>query len=79
MVRIARAGNGGLAIAAGNANRQLPLFAFSKEAQNNHRSYYWLKDIASADTFCFAGSLGYSGKDPASTADDYIRPRFVIA
>ena len=63
----------------GNANLQLPLFAFSKEALNGHGAYYWLKDIASAGTFCFSGSLGYSGNDPASAADEYVRPRFIIA
>ena len=62
----------------GNANRQLPLFAFSKMAQSNRNSYYWLKDIASADRFCYATSRGLSNSDVASAADDYVRPRFIL-
>ena len=63
----------------GNANRQLPLFAFSKQAQNNRLSYWWLKDIASADNFCYASSCGYASYGIASVARNYVRPRFVIA
>lgn len=62
----------------GNANRQLPLFAFSKQAQNN-RSAYWLKDIASAALFCIAGSFGYAFYNYANHANIYVRPRFIIA
>lgn len=62
----------------GNANRQLPLFAFSKQAQNNHSAYYWLKDIASAALFCVADSNGSSNYGGASRADDYVRPRFIL-
>ena len=63
----------------GNANIQLPLFAFSKQAQNNHTAYYWLKAVASADTFCYVRNLGVCGYDYASAADDYVRPRFILA
>ena len=63
----------------GNANRQLPLFAFSKQAQNNHSAYWWLKDIASAAYFCNAGSYGIANYYNASYADSYVRPRFIIA
>lgn len=63
----------------GNANRQLPLFAFSKQAQNNRSAYYWLKDIASAAHFCLASSHSRSAYDGASTDDDCVRPRFIIA
>lgn len=62
----------------GNANRQLPLFAFSKQAQNNRTAYWWLKDIASAAYFCFAHDYGYSYYDVASNADYYVRPRFIL-
>ena len=62
----------------GNANRQLPLFAFSKQAQNNHSTYYWLKDISSAAYFCGAYSSGSSGNHNASSADHYVRPRFIL-
>lgn len=63
----------------GCANRQLPLFAFSKQAQNNHTSYYWLKDIASAVLFCYSSGNGSSTYYRASYADAYVRPRFIIA
>ena len=63
----------------GNANRQLPLFAFSKQAQNNRTSYYWLKDVASAANFCFAAHSGYASFDGASYALYCVRPRFIIA
>lgn len=62
----------------GNANRQLPLFAFSKQAQNNHSAYWWLKDVASAAYFCNAGNSGDSGYGNASLANYYVRPRFIL-
>lgn len=63
----------------GNANRQLPLFAFSKQAQNNRSAYWWLKDIASAAYFCRAANIGYASYDYAGNASLYVRPRFIIA
>ena len=63
----------------GNANVQLPLFAFSKLAQNNHSAYWWLKSIASAVYYCFADGFGNAGIGGASGADYYVRPRFIIA
>ena len=63
----------------GNANRQLPLFAFSKQAQNNHSAYYWLKDIAASDVFCHSSYSGTSGTNRASIANLCVRPRFIIA
>ena len=63
----------------GNANRQLPIFAFSKQAQNNRSAYWWLKDIASAAYFCNARNYGYAGSYSANFAGYYIRPRFIIA
>lgn len=62
----------------GNANRQLPLFAFSKQAQNNRTAYWWLKDIASAASFCDADNYGYSGCSDASRAYACVRPRFIL-
>lgn len=62
----------------GNANRQLPLFAFSKQAQNNRSAYYWLKDVASAALFCFASSSGNSNYYGASYAGICVRPRFIL-
>ena len=63
----------------GNASRQLPLFAFSKQAQNDRTAYWWLKDIASAAYFCLADDDGHANSDNASVADSYVRPRFIIA
>ena len=63
----------------GNANVQLPLFAFSKQAQNNRSAYWWLKDIASAAKFCVVGDDGGASNHSAVRADDYVRPRFIIA
>lgn len=63
----------------GNANRQLPLFAFSKQAQNNRSAYWWLKDIASAARFCYASYGGVANCHDASDACSYVRPRFIIA
>lgn len=63
----------------GTANRQLPLFAFSRQAQNNRTAYYWLKDVASAAYFCFAHNGGSSSSNFASYADRYVRPRFILA
>ncbi len=63
----------------GNANRQLPLFAFSKQAQNNHSIYYWIKDVASAAYFCLASDNGRSDYFLASGAHCYVRPRFILA
>ena len=62
----------------GNANRQLPLFAFSKQAQNNRSAYWWLKDIASAALFGDAGNNGKSNYNGASDASLYVRPRFIL-
>ena len=63
----------------GTANRQLPLFAFSKQGQNNRSAYWWLKDIASAAYFCLAGHYGHANYNHASDAYLCVRPRFIIA
>lgn len=63
----------------GNANRQLPLFAFSKQAQNDRTSNYWLKDVASAAYFCRASYYGRSAYAYASYAAGNVRPRFILA
>ena len=62
----------------GEANKQLPLFAYSESARNNRNAYYWLKDIASAVRFCFSYDYGNSLDYVASDASTYVRPRFVI-
>ena len=63
----------------GNANVQLPLFAFSKQARNNHSAYWWLKSIASAANFCTANDNGDANNNNASDSYRYVRPRFIIA
>lgn len=63
----------------GTASRQLPLFAFSKQAQNNRTALYWLKDVASVASFCIAHSDGLAGYQGASNANICVRPRFIIA
>ena len=63
----------------GNATQQLPLFAFSKQAQNNHSAYWWQKDIASAAEFCRVDDLGRNHYAIAGSPDVYVRPRFIIA
>ena len=63
----------------GTANRQMPLFKYSKHAQNNRSSFYWLKDIASSAYFCASGDRGSSDYLHASRAIFFVRPRFVIA
>ena len=62
----------------GEANKQLPLFAYSESARNNRSSYYWLKDVASAVRFCLSNSNGNSASNNASGAHLYVRPRFII-
>lgn len=62
----------------GEANKQLPLFAYSESARNNRSAYYWLKDVASAVRFCLSNNYGSSGNNGASSAGSYVRPRFVI-
>lgn len=70
----------------GNARVQLPLFAFSKKAQNIHgpdasgeNAYWWLKDVASSSAFCFAFDTGIAYSNGAGFADRYVRPRFILA
>ena len=63
----------------GNANVQLPLFAFSKQAQNNCSAYWWLKSIASADCFCYVDDVGIANYISADAAICCVRPRFIIA
>ena len=63
----------------GCANVQLPLFAFSKQAQNNSSALWWLKNIANAIYFCNVYGDGRASFGSASGADYCVRPRFIIA
>ena len=63
----------------GNANKQLPLFAFSKQAQNNRSALWWLKDIANASNFCIAYFCGDANSSDTRYVVNCVRPRFIIA
>ena len=63
----------------GNANKQLPLFAFSKQAQNNRSAIWWLKDIANASNFCIAYFCGDANSSDTRYVVNCVRPRFIIA
>ena len=63
----------------GNANKQLPLLAISKQAQNNRSSSWWLKDIASADNFCLLNNYGFANASGTNIPHIGVRPRFIIA
>lgn len=63
----------------GNANRQLPLFAFSKQAQNNRSSFWWLKDIPCANNFCCVFFDGVASFSNEINVELCVRPRFIIA
>ena len=63
----------------GNGDKQLPLFQHNKQAMNNRSAYYWLKDVASSAHFCHCNNRGDANYNGASYADDYVRPRFILA
>lgn len=63
----------------GNATKQLPLFAFSKQAQNNRTATWWLKDIANWTDFCSINIYGNAISYAANHANFSVRPRFIIA
>lgn len=63
----------------GNANHQFELFKYSKQAINNRSAWCWLKDVASASDFCLCDGDGNANYNGASVANNFVRPRFVIA
>ena len=63
----------------GNANHQFELFKYSKQAINNRSAWYWLKDVASASSFCLCNGGGDASCNGAANAYYYVCPRFVIA
>lgn len=62
----------------GTACMRLPLFMYSRKAINNQSSYYWLKDVASVANFCIVNLYGGALYSYANSADNYVRPRFVL-
>ena len=54
----------------GNANKQLPLFAFSKQSLNNRSALWWLKDTANSGSFCDAHGGDLASTNAASFAYD---------
>lgn len=63
----------------GSGNHQFELFKFAKSAINNRSSWYWLRDVANASSFCCCSSNGNSACRWAANANSCVRPRFVIA
>ena len=63
----------------GTAKVQLPLFANNKSALNNRSCFYYLKGVASTESFCccnYDGGAAFAGAGYTSIG---VRPRFVIA
>ena len=63
----------------GTACMQLPLFARDKACINNRSSFYWLKDVADASSFCLVHRYGSADFINAGSAYTYVRPRFNLA
>jgi hypothetical protein len=61
----------------GTAKHQLPLFAKAPKYINPTRTWFWLRDVATAAHFCYCGRYGDAYYDNASTARG-VRPRFLI-
>ncbi len=62
----------------GTACMRFPLFMYSRKAINNQSSFYWLKDVASVANFCLVSWYGGALYSYANSADNYVRPRFVL-
>ena len=61
----------------GSGCLQLPLFR-EKRALNNRGSYWWLRAVASSARFCYVSNYGDANCGNASSAGNYVRPRFVL-
>ena len=61
----------------GTAKHQLPLFAKAPKYINLSRSYFWLRDVATAAGFCYCNTYGNANYGNASSAGG-VRPRFLI-
>ena len=61
----------------GTAKHQLPLFAKAPKYINPTRTWFWLRDVATAASFCDCSGHGYARYTGASNADG-VRPRFLI-
>ena len=59
------------------AQRQLPLFKLEPKYINPTRTWFWLRDVATATTFCSCNRQGFAGYSFASSAYG-VRPRFLI-
>jgi hypothetical protein len=64
----------------GDWPQQLPLFAFKQYVGGDERSWYWLRAVASASRFAYAGGNGvaYAGGASQAVADGGIRPYFLL-
>ena len=58
---------------------QLPLFAKEKACISNGSSWYWLKDVATSNQFCYMGGHGSSRSYNAGEAYENVRTRFNLA
>ena len=56
---------------------QIPLFKIEPRFISQAREWYWLRDVASSTTFCYAYGDGGSGYSYASYVS-YVRPRFLL-
>ena len=63
----------------GDFPRILPLYAL-KCSHLDDRSWFWLRNVASASYFCYASYYGYAGYDGAShsNATGGVRPYFLL-
>lgn len=61
----------------GTAKNQLPIFRLNT-ADLINSEYYWLRDVASAESFCYVGNYGNADYVNAD-GEYYLRPRFTIA
>ena len=63
----------------GIACMQLPLFAKDKACINNMYAGYWLKDVATANSFCLVHRYGSADYRPASDSNFCVSARFNLA
>ena len=61
----------------GTAKHQLPLFGLEPRYINPTRTWFWLRDVATATSFCDCSGNGYARYSNASDALG-VRPRFLI-
>ena len=63
----------------GDGLRQIDLFRHNREAINNGKTAYWLKDVASATEFCRCNYSGTADCYGAGESGYGVRPCFILA